>query len=144
MNTVAARVSSLPEGFYGVFAASNLETQKLVNLIAIMNTDSLFFDFIYEVYREKLMTGDTLLTDADIRVFFQNKQRESEKVAGWTDESLNRLQRCYKNYLAEAGLLERGVGDRKIIRPLLEDSLIKLLIDSGMPLILNALTGVRG
>jgi hypothetical protein len=74
MNTVAARVSSLPEGFYGVFAASNLETQKLVNLIAIMNTGSRFFDFIYAVYREKLITGDTFLTDADIRVFLGNRE----------------------------------------------------------------------
>ncbi|GHV28828.1 hypothetical protein FACS1894167_06900 [Synergistales bacterium] len=143
MNTVAVRVFALPAEFYSVFETNSLEVQKLINLISIMNTDSLFFTFIYEVYREKLITGDNLLADADVRVFFMNKQRESEKVAGWTDETLIRLQKCYKTYLSEAGLLERGVGSRKIIRPLLDDNIAKLLAGNDMELISHTLTGTR-
>jgi hypothetical protein len=143
LSTVSLRVKSLSEGFYYFFESSDLTSQKLIVLIAIMNTESLFFDFVYEVFREKLITGDTLLADSEVRVFFLNKQRESEKVAGWTDETISRLQKSYKLYMSEAGLIDHGIGDRKIIKPLLHDSLIKLLRDSDMELILNALTGVR-
>lgn len=142
-STVSLRASGLPDAYYGVFENGTLETQKLIALIAIMNTDFLFFCFMNEVFREKLLTGDTVLTDADVRVFFMNKQRDSEKVAGWTDATLNRLQRCYKTYLAEAGLLERGSGDRKIIKPLVARDLIELIADGDMKPILNALTGAR-
>lgn len=142
-NTVSARVTSLKDRYYDIFEKSGMETQKLIALISIMNTDTLFFDFTNEVYREKLITGDTVLTDADVRVFFLDKQREHEKVAGWKDETLIRLRKCYKTYLAEAGLLERGVGDRKIIRPLVDDSLAALLSEGDMMPVLNVLTGTR-
>jgi hypothetical protein len=142
-NTVLARVSVLPDSFFKLFEESSLETKKLITLVSVMLTDTLFFDFTNEVYREKLITGDTVLTDADVRVFFLDKQRESEKAAGWTDKTLVRLRKCYKTYLAEAGLLERSVGDRKIIKPLVDDRLAALLIENDLRPILNVLTGTR-
>lgn len=141
--TVSARVSALPQRFFDVFEGSGIETQKLVALTAVMETDALFSDFMNEVYREKLITGDLVLTDADIRVFFLGKQREDGKVAAWTDETLIRLRRCYKMYLAEAGLIERGRGERKIVKPLVDGSLAALLTESGMTPVLKVLTGKR-
>jgi hypothetical protein len=141
--TVSARVSSLPEVYYKLFEESSLETQKLIALIACLETDALFKDFCFEVYREKLITGDTVLTDADIRMFFINKQRDSEKVASWTDGALDRLRSSYKLYLSEAGLLTRGAGGRKIIKPLIDDRLAALLNSTDKKQILNILTGTR-
>jgi len=142
-STVSARVTSLPDDYYELFEDSGLETQKLIALLSIMETDALFFDFMNEVYKEKLITGDTHITDADIRVFFADKQRQSKKVSGWTDETLIRLQRCYKTYLTEAGLLERGVGDRKIIKQLIDDKLAQLLSITSRKQVHNILTGTR-
>ena len=142
-STVSARVSVLPDDYHNLFTESSLETQKLITLIAIMKTDTLFFDFLNDVFREKLITGDLVLKDADIRVFFWNKQRDSEKVAVWTDATLERLLGCYKTYLFEAGLLERGKGERKIIKPLLDQKLERLLSDRGSIQILKILTGKR-
>lgn len=137
--TVCARAQSLPEPLRALFAGAGLETQKLIALIAVMCTDALFFAFMREVYGEKLRVGGTVLGDADIRAFFLDKQRESETAAGWTDATLHRLLLCYKNYLAQAGLLEQGVGERKILRPLPEESLVRLLEAQGMESILNCL-----
>jgi hypothetical protein len=142
-STIASRMSSLDESWFANIEESTLETQKLIVLISIMFTDTLFFDFMNEVYREKLITGDALLTDTDVRVFFLDKQRESEKVAGWRDETLVRLRKCYKTYLVEAGLLERGVGDRKIIKPLVDSRLTEMLSDDKLKPVLNILTGAR-
>lgn len=142
-NTISARVSVFLDEHYDIFEESALETQKLITLASIMVTDTLFFDFMNEVFREKLITGDTVLTDADMRVFFLDKQRENEKVAGWKDETLVRLRKCYKTYLAEAGLLKRGVNDRKIIKPLVDDRLVALLSEDDMKPVLNVLTGTR-
>lgn len=50
-NSVSNRVKSLEEPFYKLFEKSDVSTQKIIALIAVMTTDSLFFDFIYEVYR---------------------------------------------------------------------------------------------
>ena len=142
-STVSMRASSLSVPYYDLFNGNTIETQKLITLISIMSTDSLFFDFMHEVYREKLFMGDTALTDMDIRVFFLNKQRESEKVAKWTDETIARLQKSYKAWLSDAGLLDHSVGDRKIIRPFVDYDLEELLKKSNMKPILDVLTGAR-
>lgn len=142
-NTVSNRVKSLDQSFYSLFEQSDIATQKIINLIAIMKTDSLFFDFVYEVYREKLIIGSDELADSDIRIFFKHKQLQSEKVAKWTDYTLKRLGTCYKTMLMEAGLTDRSSGNRNILKPILDLKLEQCLKDNGMELILHALTGVR-
>ena len=142
-NTVSTRVKGLDSSFYAVFAKSDISTQKFIALIAVMQTDSLFFDFVYEVYREKLILGIDELADSDVGIFFKNKQLQSEKVAKWTDYTLKRLGTCYKTMLMEAGLIDQGTGTRKILKPILGKDLEECLKINGMETTLRALTGVR-
>lgn len=142
-NTVSTRVKGLDKSFYTLFDQSDISNQKIINLIAIMQSDSLFFDFVYEVYREKLIIGVDELADSDLGIFFKDKQLQSEKVAKWEDYTLKRLGNCYKTLLTEAGVIERATGNRKILKPILDRSLEECLIANGMELTLKALTGVR-
>lgn len=142
-NTVSRRVKSLDQFFYTLFEKSDISTQKIIVLIAIMNTDSLFFDFVYEVYREKLIIGSNELDNSDIRIFFKDKQLQSEKVAKWTDLTLERLGGCYKTILMEAGMIDRTSGSRGILKPILDQSLENCLNENGMKLFIHTLTGVR-
>ena len=142
-NTVSTRVRSLDKSFYTVFEQSDISNQKIIALIAVMQSDSLFFDFVYEVYREKLIIGVYELADSDFGIFFKDKQLQSEKVAKWTDYTLKRLGNCYKTMLMEAGVIDRAIGNRKILKPILDKSLEDCLKANGMEITLHALTGVR-
>lgn len=134
---------SMNQSFHSLFENSNVSTQKLITLIAIMQTDSLFFDFVYEVFREKLVIGFDELTDRDISVFFKDKQLQSDTVAKWTDYTLKRLGAYYKTVLTEAGVLSRGTGTRRILKPIMDQALEDCLRNNGMELVIHALTGVR-
>lgn len=142
-NTVSKRIQALPETFLSLFKDSDISTQKLVNLIAILYTDDLFFDFVYEVYREKLIIGKDTLSDSDFQVFFREKQLQSERVAQWTDETLKRLGGCYKTMLSEAGLIDNSFGSRKILRPIFNPILDDWLKSNNMEQLLCAFMGVR-
>ena len=142
-STVSMRVQALDPSFYDVFAHGDISAQKLIALIAVMQSDSLFFDFVYEVYREKLILGADELTDSDVAVFFRDKQRQSQIVAKWQDYTLHRLGTCYKTLLTEAGLMERATGSRKLLRPILDEALENCLAANDMEVVLQALTGVR-
>ena len=142
-NTISTRVKSLDQSFYTLFERSDISNQKVIALIAVMQSDSLFFDFIYEVYREKLIIGMNELTDSDFGVFFKDKQIQSEKVAKWQDYTLQRLGSCYKTMLMEAGLIDKKVGTRNILKPIIDRALEDCLKKNGMEVILHALTGVR-
>lgn len=142
-STVTARIKSLDDSFYPIFLKGDLSTQKLFALTAALTHDRLFFDFVYEVIREKIIIGSNEYADRDIRIFFQNKQLQDEKVAKWTDETLNRLGRSYKTMLYEAGVTDKANGTRKILRPILDREMEQWIMAHHMELILKALTGVR-
>jgi hypothetical protein len=141
-NAVAARIEELPKGFLEIFEKTDFPTQKLINFIAILNHDSLFFDFLYEIYREKLITGVELLTEGDISQFFKNKQAQDERVAAWTPHTFNRIARAYKGILLNAGLLRRGkVKEWYIERTILNGDLANALKAAEMAVYIAALTG---
>lgn len=140
-NTVSNRVRSLPQDVYAVFENGDIATQKIIVLIAIMRTDTLFFDFMYEVYREKLILGDHTLSDSDIRVFFKNKQTQSARAAEWKDCTLKRLSTCYKTILVEAGAAARIKDKLEIIKPVLDTDLQTCLAKNHLALFVHVLTG---
>ncbi len=144
-STVTARIKSLDESFYPIFLSSDLSTQKLCALTAALVHDTLFFDFMYEVVREKIILGSNELTDADIRIFFKNKQEQSEKVASLQEYTLKRLGSCYKTQLYEAGILEsnRANSTRKILKPILDPTFEHWLYDHDLEIMVKTLTGVR-
>lgn len=81
-STVAGRIRSLDQSFIPYFLTGDLATQKLYALIAAMAYDTLFFDFVYEVIREKMIVGSNELADSDVRVF---SKTSSSKTKKWPD-----------------------------------------------------------
>ncbi|EPP17324.1 hypothetical protein G153_02781 [Megasphaera sp. BL7] len=140
--TVTARIQELDASIYPLFQQSDLATQKLVNLTAIMMHESLFFDFMYEVFREKILMGTNELNDRDVRIFFRDKQLQDSKAATWTDQTLQRLGRTYKSYLLGAGLSDRGQKTRKLFKPILDPAFETWLVQQHLEPIIKALTGV--
>ena len=67
------RTKRLDKAMVELFCTSDLATQKVINLIAILRSDRLFFEFMFEVYREKNILGIPIIEDADVNIFFKNK-----------------------------------------------------------------------
>ena len=142
-NTVSARTKALDDSFYPIFMNSDLAAQKLYALVAVMANDTLFAEFVYEIIREKMIIGINEYSPSDIRLFFKNKQEQSEKAAGWTDQTLGRLGHSYRNFLYEAGVTDNGSGIRKILKPILDPEMESWLQEQHMDYYLKALKGER-
>ena len=142
-NTVSARIKCLDDSFYPVFQSCDVAGQKLFALAAAMVYDTLFGEFVYEVIREKMIIGMNEFADSDIRIFFNNKQAQDEKVAKWTEATLKRLGACYKNLLLEAGITDKARDTRKIYKPILDPAMERWMMDHGMEYYVKALMGVR-
>jgi hypothetical protein len=143
MNTIANRMNCIPSSFLRIFTDSDIATQKLFVLASILASDTLFFDFVYEVIREKMILGSNEFSDSDVRIFFRNKQVQDEKVASWTDATIARLGASYKTMLFEAGMTDRGKTTRRINRPIMDPVFAHWLDDNGLGQIEKTLAGVR-
>ena len=69
---ISNRAKDFDDTLITLFCSSNISTEKIMALIAILNTDKLFFEFMYEVYRDKVILGINQLEDSDINIFFTN------------------------------------------------------------------------
>ena len=136
------RIKNLDKELIELFYTSDLITQKVINLIAILKSDRLFFEFMFEVYREKNILGIPVIEDADVNIFFKNKEIQSEDIAAWTDGTKRRLRSIYFNYLTDANFLT-VVGKKKTITPpILDIALARYLEACGESVIIKAITGV--
>lgn len=137
------RVKAMDDSLVDLFCSSDLPTQKLINLITILRTDRLFFEFVYEVYREKVILGMENMEETDVNVFFTRKEAQSELIAGWKDSTKRHLRSCYLNFMADANLLTVTDKKKMITPPILDIALERYLQSIGEEVMIKALTGVN-
>jgi hypothetical protein len=129
------KVSHNGPKWLSVFWKADVSSQKLINLLAIMCLDRLFFEYIHEVYGGSVVSGCRPIEKADIMRFFRGKQQQSEKIASWTDATLAKLGQSYGGCLEGAGLLGKGRTE-----PVILDSELKAVFkESGMEAYAQAL-----
>ena len=143
LNGTYRRVSLLPTDVLKAFLSCDIETAKVLNLISILMDSRLFFEFMHEVYDEKLRIGESEITDRDLNVFFADKAMQSEVVAGWTDTAVKKLKQCFCRMMYEAGLLESSAKPRTIRRIHIDYRTEELLKRNGLEAYLNAVKGVH-
>lgn len=136
------RVKRLDDTMIHLFETSDLTTQKLINLIAILLGDRLFFEFIFEVYREKMIIGTDELSDFDLNIFFKNKEVQSDDVATWIDRTKKRLGSAYFNFMIDANLITVVDKKKMITPPVLDITLERYLEASGNETLVKAIKGV--
>lgn len=117
-NALFERMQVLDDFLRDKLARGDVETSKMIVLYSIMKTDRLFYEFMRDVFSDKLSLMDTVLTDRDFRRFFSQKRQQSEAVDEWTDGTFKKLKQVYVRILFEAGLLKSKTGEREMVRPL--------------------------
>lgn len=142
-NVIRKRLEALPESLARMIVSSDISTAKLIVFISCMATDRLLFELVYEVYREKLFLGEKNLSDADLNIFFKNKQDQSEKVAGMSEASIKKLKQTYCKYMLECGLLAGKPTEKIVSKPYVDQELRYELQRNAMENYLFALTGEK-
>ena len=140
---LSRRVQRMDDELVEVFCNSDLPTQKIINLLTILMGDRLFFEFIYDVYREKIQLGFDCIEASDANTFFRNKAVESEELAAWRDSTFPKVRRCYLNFMTDANLLRKEKNKYIITPPVLDITLERYLQYNGGERYLKAITGVN-
>ena len=130
-STVINRMEGLDEYILERIANGSLQTSKQLALYSIFKTDRLFFEFMKEVYREKMLLKDYLITDKDFNIFFRRKAEQSERVAKWQDYTFYKLKQVYKRILSEAGFVKNNNKEVEIIPQMMEEDVINHLKSIG-------------
>ena len=125
-NVIYSRLCSLDDFLLNQFYNADVTTSKFILVYAIAKTDSLFFDFLFEKYREALMSENRkYLSMDDFDDFFESKKQTDLIVAKWGKFTLECLTKGYRNILVDSGLGRRErkniIVSRVMIHPAVEE-----------------------
>ena len=141
---IKKRIMTMPEDLKQFMMNTDVNSAKIVALVAAMAADRLLFEFVYEIYREEVRLGGEELKESDINIFFKNKIDQSDVIAGWTDATIKKLKQTYTKFLIEAGLVTKiSTSEKRINKPYIDPELRNILMNNKMELYLYALTGER-
>ena len=141
---IKKRIMTMPEDLKQFMMDTDVNSAKIVALVAAMAADRLLFEFVYEIYREEVRLGGEELKESDINIFFKNKIDQSDVIAGWTDATIKKLKQTYTKFLIDAGLVTTiSTSEKRINKPYIDPELRNILMNNKMELYLYALTGER-
>ncbi|SDY94332.1 Putative inner membrane protein [Proteiniborus ethanoligenes] len=140
-SAVINRIQVLDDYILDKIVNGSLQTSKQLTIYSILKTDRLFFEFMKEVYREKILLKDYSIDDKDFNIFFRRKAEQSEKVASWQDYTYYKLKQVYKRILSEAGFIKNTKNEVKIIPQIIEEEVKNHLIDIGDRVYLEVMLG---
>ena len=141
ISEINKRIKVLPEEIKELFFKSDTGTQKVINLLSIMGIDKLFFEYVYNSYRNELLLGTKEYNPGIVMKFLKEKAEQNEEVAKFSEKTLKRMQGTYGNYLKEAGLLEEKNKEILYGKVYLDYELEKLLRENNMEVYIKTLKG---
>ena len=131
-NVVYERLVGLDKYLLSMFYNGDISTSKFILVYAIAKNDTLFFDFMFEIYRDALLSETKYISIDDFDNFFLTKSEADPIVSKWGHFTFNQLSKGYRNILVESGLGHRVkrnvVVDKAMVHPEVENHL-KLIRD---------------
>lgn len=82
------------------------EIAKQINLYAIMRYNRLVWDFMIQVIGEKFRTQDFSFERKELNAFFSRLQAQNDSIAGWSDNTINKIKSVLVRCLVETGYLD--------------------------------------
>ena len=135
------RVDMLDEYLLGRVVEGTVQTSKQIALYSILKNDLLFFEFMNEVYREKILLSELIVTDKDFSIFFIRKMEQSEQVNKWKEYTFYKLKQVYKRILGEAGFAKREGKDILIIPQIMDEDVHEHIKGRGDEIYIKAMLG---
>lgn len=124
---VLKRLGSIDKNLIDIIANGRECEAKLITFLAIIKTDRLFFEFMRDVFSDKYMCGQLEIEDKDFVTFFEVKSHESEIVAKWKSDNLEKIKGAYKKILCEAGLAVKSTTKFEITKPVCDNQLLEFV-----------------
>lgn len=140
-NVVYERLLSLDKFLLQNFYDGDVSTSKFILVYAIAKQDSLFFDFMFEVYRDALLSDSKYISIDDFDIFFASKKQTDLIVSKWGDFTIEQLSKGYRNILVESGFGVRVKRNIRVSKAMIHPSIQEHIALIGDTEYLQALLG---
>lgn len=136
-NTINKRLKFLNDNLKKQIIDTDLASARFINLYSILCNERFILEFLEEVVKEKYDNYDYSLKESDFKRYLEAKSEQSKVIENWTTEGKRRMLIKVKNFLTEGGYLEKNKESYKIIKPIVDSSIIDEIRENGNKKILK-------
>lgn len=135
------RLATMSPGALEIFVSADLESSRILLLIAIAKTDRLVRDFLMTVYADKLAVKASKIEKSDIERYFESVYAEEPLLRDKSDATKMKLKQQLLKNMVEAGLVKKQGDSFAVTRPNITTRLANQLTADGDAEYLKALGG---
>lgn len=135
------RLSMMSPTALKMFGESDIESARLLLLIAAAKSDRLIRDFIIDVYADKIAMKANLVNRSDIERYFESVYENEPSLRDRSETTKNSLKQKLMKIMAEAGLVKKQGLSFEVTRPHITNKLANQLVADGDDIYLKALGG---
>lgn len=136
-NTINKRLKSLTDNLKKQMIDTDLASARFINLYSILCNERFILEFLEEVVKEKYGNYDYYIKKSDFSNYMETKSEQSKVIQNWTAEGKRKMLVKVKNFLTEGGFLEKNKDGYKIIKPIVDLTVIDEIKENGNKKILN-------
>ena len=138
---ISHRLSFLDDFLLEKFMNSDADTAKAILAYAILQADQLYYEFMREIYLEKILLLQKDLAKKEVINFLYKKAEQSEVVAKWADNTKERLAVGFIQMMRESGFILSNHEEHQVKRPFINQSVGEYLRKNGIKPILEIMLG---
>jgi len=138
---ISHRLSFLDEFLLEKFMNSDADTSKAILAYAILQVDQLYYEFMREIYLEKILLLQKDLAKKEVINFLYKKAEQSEVVAKWADNTKERLASGFIQMMRESIFIVSNHEEHQVKRPLINQSVGEYLRKNGIKPIVEIMLG---
>lgn len=135
------RLSMMSPAALGMLAEGDIESARLVLLIAAAKSDRLIRDFILDVYADKIAMKANVVSRSDIERYFESVYENEPSLRDRSETTKRSLKQKLMKIMTEAGLVSKQGPNFSMIRPNITNKLANLLVADGESVYIKALGG---
>ena len=138
---ISHRLSFLDDFLLEKFMNSDADTAKAILAYAILQADQLYYEFMREIYLEKILLLQKDLAKKEVINFLYKKAEQSEVVAKWADNTKERLAVGFIQMMRESGFILSNHEEHQVKRPFINQSVGEYLRKNGIKPIVEIMLG---
>ena len=138
---ISHRLSFLDDFLLEKFMNSDADTAKAILAYAILQADQLYYEFMREIYLEKILLLQKDLAKKEVINFLYKKAEQSEVVAKWAHNTKERLAVGFIQMMRESGFILSNHEEHQVKRPFINQSVGEYLRKNGIKPIVEIMLG---
>ncbi len=138
---ISHRLSFLDDFLLEKFMNSDADTAKAILAYSILQADQLYYEFMREIYLEKILLLQKDLAKKEVINFLYKKAEQSEVVAKWADNTKERLAVGFIQMMRESGFILSNHEEHQVKRPFINQSVGEYLRKNGIKPIVEIMLG---